>query len=178
MGRNDLRGYVPVADGDEFSMSSGSTVSAAPGGTIVTATFPAPVTEAEELDALSVARRARWSWPYLSLPLSKAANGRETGAFIAGILYTRSSPWAGMSVDVLESHVAGCLAMLFDAGIAVSPGGVTPFREGGAPKRLRLDCWIESGGEQGPEDNLRGPDKRSGVEPEVEVTITAAADRE
>lgn len=177
MGRTDPRGHGPVADGDEFpSMSSGSTISAT-GGTIVTATFLPPVTEAEELDALSVARRARWSWPYLSLPLSKASNGRETGAFIAGLLYTRSSPWAGMSVDVLETHVAGCLAMLFEAGIAVTPGGANPLHEEGAPKRVRIDCWIESGGEMSPSDNYRSPGERSGVAPEVEVTITAAADR-
>lgn len=151
-------------NGEDSSMASGA---------IVTTKFLPPVTVAEELEALDVARRARWSWPYLSLPLSRAANGRETGAFIAGLLYTRSSPWAGMSVDVLETHVAGCLAMLFDAGIAVSPGGVTPFREEGAPKRLRLDCWIETGGEQSPADNVRVPGETSGVAPEIEVSVTA-----
>lgn len=140
----------------------------------MTAKFLPPVTEAEELDALSIARRARWNWPYLSLPLQKAGNGRETGAFLAGLLYSRSSPWAGMSVDVLETHVAGCLAMLFDAGIAVCPGGRAPYREEGAPLRVRIDCWIESGGEQSPSDNIRFPGEESGVAPEILVETVPA----
>lgn len=150
----------------------GSTVTAT-AGTIVQMEFPPPVTEDQERDALGVARRARFNWPYLSLPLTKAKGGRETGAFIAGLLYTRSSTWAGMSVDVLEEHVAGCLAMLFDAGIATSPGGVTPYQEEGAPRRVRVDCWIESGGEMSPSDKIRLSGENSGVAPQITVIENA-----
>jgi hypothetical protein len=133
-------GEARVADGAEYGPVSvgGGTVEVLP-----------PVTREAELAALETAREARWTWPYLDRTLSCASNGRETGCFIAGLLYARSQGAVGMRVTILEDHLAGCVALLTVAGVACVMFS-HPLQDAGEARRVTIDVWIESGGEATP----------------------------
>lgn len=140
-----------VADGEEFptGTTGSGTTQAGPG---MMSWSVEPVTREETLQAMAVLAQARWHWPYLARTLSTAKNGRETGTFIAGHVYALATHGGlGLRVEVLDDQLAAISAVLVASGLCVClhKGGVPA--EGGQPKRVTIDCWIENGGEMTPQ---------------------------